>query len=298
MKSDAKPPSERTLDGDIPELREYLRPGATVLDVGCGKGTITLDVAAAIKPGKVIGLDPDEQQVDVVRNWLAQQPAVDNVSFQMGDSHALDFSDGTFDLVYSHTVIHFFLDPVDTLKEQARVTKPGGWVVVSGVREWAYSVRNPPCPNWDRYMEARELHSEAWLKDFRSSGLRPADYIRQKMANSLTHMDYMDFHGGKKCAGWLVDAGLKDLKIGIKAERVRYHGAPDMEPGTIWDLLPVDAPETPLERELVVTARTMIANGLLDASTLERAKDEIRVWYGNPRALFFNILVFAAGRKA
>ncbi len=68
----------------------------------------------------------------------------------VGDSHALDFADGTWDLVYSHTVVHFFLDPVSALKEQRRVTKPGGLVIVSGVREMVYSMRFPACPNWDK----------------------------------------------------------------------------------------------------------------------------------------------------
>ena len=122
-----KPPIPRTLERDIPELKAYLWPGAQVLDIGCGSGTITLDVAAAVCPGEAIGVDPDDGQVKVAREWLTQHPGAGNVSFQVADSHALDFPDNKFDLVYSHTVVHFLLDPVAALKEQKRVTKPGGW---------------------------------------------------------------------------------------------------------------------------------------------------------------------------
>ena len=261
-------------------------------------GTITLDVARTVKPGKVVGIDPDRGSIENAREWLAQQTGVGNVSFQVGDSHTLDFPDNTFDLVYSHTVVHFFLDPIAALKEQARVTKPRGWVVVSGLREWIYSVRNPPCPNWDRYMEAGRLYSEAVLKAFQSSGLHPMEYTRQKMALNPTHMHYMDRHAGKKCAGWLVDAGLMDLRMSVKAECLRYQGSPDMEPYSMWDLLPVDSPEKPIELEIALNAQKMIADGLLDSSTLQRAKKEIEAWYNDPHAFFCNILVFGAGRKS
>ena len=85
--------SDRTLEQDIPELKEYLRPGAEVIDIGCGSGTITLDVAEAVRPGQVIGIDPNEERIDLAREWLTQHPYINNVSFQLGDSHSLDFPD-------------------------------------------------------------------------------------------------------------------------------------------------------------------------------------------------------------
>ena len=45
MAKNKKPPSDRTLERDVPELKEFLKPGAKVLDVGCGRGTIARDVA-------------------------------------------------------------------------------------------------------------------------------------------------------------------------------------------------------------------------------------------------------------
>jgi 2-polyprenyl-3-methyl-5-hydroxy-6-metoxy-1,4-benzoquinol methylase len=74
MQRKKEPLSERTLQRDLPELKEYLRRRARVLDVGCGFGTITLDVAAAVYPGKVTGIDPDERPIRnacIGRRWSA-----------------------------------------------------------------------------------------------------------------------------------------------------------------------------------------------------------------------------------
>ena len=75
--------SDRTLEQDIPELKEYLQSGAAVLDIGCGSGTITLDVAEAVSPGQVIGIDPKEKRINIAHEWLAQHPSISNASFQV-----------------------------------------------------------------------------------------------------------------------------------------------------------------------------------------------------------------------
>lgn len=49
--------AKRTLDNTVPDLRSYLTSGLRVLDVGCGPGSITLDVAEAVAPGQITGLD-------------------------------------------------------------------------------------------------------------------------------------------------------------------------------------------------------------------------------------------------
>jgi ubiquinone/menaquinone biosynthesis C-methylase UbiE len=63
---------DRKLDKDIPELKEYLKPGAKVLDIGCGPGTITLDVASAVNPGEVIGIDQFEDFVKDARDLVTE----------------------------------------------------------------------------------------------------------------------------------------------------------------------------------------------------------------------------------
>ena len=87
MNEKQEPHSNHTLDEDIPELKQFLQPGAKVLDVGCGPGTITLGVASVVDPGEVVGVDPAKDRVDAALELSTQVAYPINVTFRIGDSH-------------------------------------------------------------------------------------------------------------------------------------------------------------------------------------------------------------------
>jgi SAM-dependent methyltransferase len=286
----------RTLDRDIPELKEYLKSGAKVLDIGCGPGTITLDVASVVYPGEVIGIDPFEYRIQEARDWVAEVTPDANISFEVGDSHKLDFPDDSFDVVYSHTVLHFLLDPVSALKEQKRVVKKGGWVIASGVRDSWASPRHPPCPHWFKVWQALDRYQQSVLREFQLSGVDPVAYINRQRKSNPSGMLYYDLRAGRKCFDWFSSAGLDDLQITVKAERMQYPGSEHMEHHFAWDLILLYEPESGFEEQVALWAERMIAEGLLDEETLERAKEEARAWYQDPSAFNYWTLIFAAGR--
>ncbi len=109
---------QETLDAQIRPFglaamdRASLSEGERVLDVGCGCGETTLELARRVGPtGRVVGLD-------VSRTMLARaeqrrrEAGLDNVEFVCADAQTHTFSDGTFDLVYSRFGVMFFSDPV------------------------------------------------------------------------------------------------------------------------------------------------------------------------------------------
>lgn len=104
----------------------YLRPGMTLLDAGCGPGSITVDLAKIIAPAQVIGVDINEQHLNLATRY-AHLRGVENVRFQPGDLTQLDFPDGSFDAVFVHGVIEF-LNAERAFSEIYRVLKPGGVV--------------------------------------------------------------------------------------------------------------------------------------------------------------------------
>jgi ubiquinone/menaquinone biosynthesis C-methylase UbiE len=104
---------------------DYVGPGMCILDCGCGPGSITLDLAQLVTPGKAMGIDIESAQIERART-LQRARKVGNAEFQIGDLNHLPFEDRTFDAVFAHGVVEYFRDPVHAFAEIHRVLKSGG----------------------------------------------------------------------------------------------------------------------------------------------------------------------------
>jgi SAM-dependent methyltransferase len=96
--------------------------GQQVLDVGCGTGALTTVLSAAVGTDHVAGVDPSEPFVEQCRENV---PGAD---IRVGPAEALPFDDREFDRALSQLVFHFVDDPGASVREMARVTRPGGVV--------------------------------------------------------------------------------------------------------------------------------------------------------------------------
>ena len=111
--------------------RMALDPGATVIEVGCGTGVVVRAlVRRAGFAGAVIGIDPSPVFINAARKLAADEGLADRIQFEVGDGHALAFSDDHFDAVLVHTTISHVTDPLALLWECARVLRPGGQLAV------------------------------------------------------------------------------------------------------------------------------------------------------------------------
>jgi SAM-dependent methyltransferase len=119
----------RTAANSAGYLFGSLKPHMKILDIGCGPGTITADLAALVPDGHVTGVDQASGVLDQARATAAAR-GLTNVDFAVADVHALDFPDDTFCVVHAHQVLQHVGDPVRALREMRRVTKPGGFVAV------------------------------------------------------------------------------------------------------------------------------------------------------------------------
>jgi ubiquinone/menaquinone biosynthesis C-methylase UbiE len=108
----------------------HLQQGYDVLDCGCGVGSITLDLAELVAPGKVIGVDLDETQLQVARSSAVKR-GLTNVSFEQGNIYELRFNPASFDAALAHTLLYHLSDPLRAMKELRRVLKPGGVLAIS-----------------------------------------------------------------------------------------------------------------------------------------------------------------------
>jgi ubiquinone/menaquinone biosynthesis C-methylase UbiE len=119
----------RTAENSAAYLLPALSPGQTLLDVGCGPGTVTVDLARRLAPGAVIGVDRSERVIEIARQDAAKAGA-DNVTFQVADAYSLPFADDSVDVAHAHQLLQHLGDPVAALRELRRVVRPGGVVAV------------------------------------------------------------------------------------------------------------------------------------------------------------------------
>jgi SAM-dependent methyltransferase len=114
----------------LPFLLPHLRAGMDVLDAGCGVGSIALDLAPTVAPGRVVGIDLDPKQIGVARKTAAER-GIENVEFTTGSVLELPFDAGTFDSVYANAVLFYLREQKPALVEMRRVLRPGGIAAVS-----------------------------------------------------------------------------------------------------------------------------------------------------------------------
>src|SRR3954447_18401181 len=174
----------RTAENSAGYLLPALVPGTRLLDVGCGPGTITIDLAARLLPGEGVGVDPSERVLQDARE-AAEAAGAANVTFQVADAYALPFDDGAFDVVHAHQVLQHLTDPVAALREMRRVTRPGGTVAVRD-SDYAAMTWYPPSPGLDD-----------WLA----------------LYHDVTRANRAEADAGRRLLSWVIEAGFDSQAV-------------------------------------------------------------------------------------
>ncbi len=178
----------RTIANSAAYLEAELSPGLTLLDVGSGPGTITVEFAERLAPGEVVGVDAAPAAIAAAQQHAADRAAAlahGSVRFELGDALALPFDDGAFDIVHTHQTLQHVDDPVGVLREMSRVARLDGLVAAREV-DYAATVWFPLLPGLSLWLDVyRRVHRatrgepdaarhlSAWA---RQAGLRDARY--------------------------------------------------------------------------------------------------------------------------
>jgi len=192
----------RTVANSAAYLVDRLAAGTDVLDVGCGPGTITLDLARIVAPGRVIGVDRETELVEAARG---EAKGVANVEFQVGDVYRLPTADAAFDVVHAHQLLQHLGDPVAALVEMRRVCRPTG-VVAARDSDYATAAWYPEDPALDRWLDLQ-------LQVIRDNGGDP--------------------RAGRRLLGWARHAGFSEV---IPSASVWCFATPDQRDfwGGMW----------------------------------------------------------------
>lgn len=236
----------RTAENSAAYLLDHLAPGMRLLDVGCGPGTITIDLATRVAPSAVVGIDSAEGPLVSARE-VAQAAGVDNVTFEVADGMGLPFEDGAFDVVHAHQVLQHVPDPVGMLREMRRVCRAGGLIAVRD-SDYAAFAWYPAIPALDEWLEL--YHRVA-----RASGGEP--------------------DAGRRLLAWAHEAGLGDVMVSASA----WCFATD-EDRTWWGGLWAD------RALRSTFATQSLALGLTDQTTLDRISAGWRAWSSEPDGWF------------
>ncbi len=107
--------------------------GGAVLDVGCGPGTLALELARRAPGLTITGVDISADMVAAARSAAAQAGLGAQLRFEAADGAALPFPDGSVDLVISTLSMHHWERKAAVLGELARVVRPGGEIRIYDV---------------------------------------------------------------------------------------------------------------------------------------------------------------------
>ena len=176
--------------------RLKLRGDEHILDVGCGDGKITAEIARAVPRGSATGVDASPQMIKFAQKAFppAKNP---NLEFHVMDARKIKFA-RRFDFVFSNAALHWFDDHPAFLRGAASVLKPGGRLTVScGGKGNAQDV----------FVAARpEMRSKCWREFFRRM---PKPYF---------------FYAPEDYKKWLPRAGFKTLSIQLAPKDAAYAG--------------------------------------------------------------------------
>ncbi|MEI8332654.1 MAG: methyltransferase domain-containing protein [Chloroflexota bacterium] len=133
-------------------LGELIRPGASVVDVGCGIGTVVAWLCGAVGPaGSVVGLDISADQLAVASASAAER-GLANVRFVEADAYATGLPRASFDLVCCRSLLSHLEDPAAAVREMAALVRPGGVLLCEDI-DMATIHADPPSATLDRVTE-------------------------------------------------------------------------------------------------------------------------------------------------
>jgi ubiquinone/menaquinone biosynthesis C-methylase UbiE len=200
--------------------------GARVLEVGCGTGVVSRDLARRVgSGGSVMGVDPSPWLLREAER-LARAEYLTNLEFTRGDARDLDLPSASFDAAVAHTVLCHVPDAPALIAELARVTRPGGHLILFDGDYAANTINHPDGPTTERIVAA-------WLENVvhDSRIMRRAPELFRRAGLELVRFDG---HVHVECGTVPEDTSFIWTWALFALQQARTHGAVTEEEGGAW----------------------------------------------------------------
>ncbi|NEP17320.1 MAG: methyltransferase domain-containing protein [Leptolyngbya sp. SIO4C1] len=175
-----------------------LVPGMQILDLGCGSGRLTCELAKRWHPSSVVGVDISVAMIEHALTYHKKKtPQVQNLSFLVGDAHALPLPAASFDLVYARFLLQHLANPQQALQTVLKVLKPGGTLCIIDVDDSWFALYPEP-PSFGSFREQIVA-------------------IQQRQGG--------DPYVGRKLSNYLQAAGFEDTRVAVRVLTTDDYGA-------------------------------------------------------------------------
>jgi SAM-dependent methyltransferase len=183
-------------------LLPHLTPSTHLVDIGCGSGELSLELAARV--GRLTGVDIDPAEVEAARARAAGL-GVGNALFRPGDVYSLELPDEPADIVLAHSVLEALDRPEAALLEMKRILKAGGLLAAASVDYGGLVLAGPGDRQLRRFYEIRR---ELW----RTIGSDP--YLGRRLRGLLLRAGFIDVAASTMCLSYGTDAAVRDFGTG------------------------------------------------------------------------------------
>jgi ubiquinone/menaquinone biosynthesis C-methylase UbiE len=214
------------------------RPGENWLDMGCGRGAVTFPLAAAVDPGRVVGLDAAPGMVELAATTAAER-GVTNVDFVLGSAQTPHPSLGQVDGIASSLVLFFLPDALEAVSEWRALLRPGGRVGITtfGATDARWrdvdAVLAPYLPRRDARTSGSEgpFGSDAGMEHLLEragfTGMRTVSQAVEVVFSDVDQWQAFSMSTGQRAAWLAVPESDREAVRDEARMRLRSHARPD-----------------------------------------------------------------------
>jgi len=182
-----------------------IKPGGTVVDIGCGTGFLTSLAAKAVgRKGKVIGIDLSEEMLKKADENMTKMGSKGKVEFKIGDAENIPLEEEIADAVIGNMILHHCPEPKSAIREMARILRTNGRLVLSDLEEHGEEWLKTEMA--DIWLGFRSIELEEWFREARLEAIEVLPARSKCCGVSLA--------GRSAAIGILIAKGVKKANTG------------------------------------------------------------------------------------